>query len=219
MKTLAEEARAGGHGDKIMASGGDPGRPSYIRSRTKGRDTFNTNFRVEPGRIDLSPELVAWAAGHAPAGAVMVEPHIKGKHSSDNKAWPWDRWQALVDAAPPFRLIQCAPAGRKALAGVEVIETPSFWHAVAVLAQSRGIVTTEGGLHHAAGALGKPAVVLFSAFNLPSMFGYASHVNINHPDPDGLGQRRSHPACRRSMERIAVADVLSAMETAFAASA
>jgi ADP-heptose:LPS heptosyltransferase len=216
MKTVREMAACGGHGDRIMATGGDPDRPSYILSRTKVRDTFNPDFRVAPGRIEIAPEHVEWARKYVPRDKIMVEPHVKGRHSADNKAWDWRRWQALANAVPAGTLLQCVPPCRAGLQGISVIVTPSFAHAVAALAQSRGLVTTEGGLHHAAAALGKPAVVLFGAFNLPENFGYADHVNIHEPDPEGLGQRKSHPACRAAMERITVARVLEAMERAFA---
>lgn len=215
MRTVAEHAKVGGFGDRIMATGGDPNRPCYILRSTRDRDYFNLDFRVVPGRVEIPADLMAWASKATPRGHIMVEPHVKGRHSADNKDWGWRRWVSLAERSK-WPLVQCLSKGRSALPGVQVIETPTFDHALAVMAQCKGLVTTEGGLHHAAGALHKRAVVIFGAFNLPNMFGYEFHINVWEPDPDGLGQRKSHPACRAAMERITVDRVLEAMETAFA---
>lgn len=178
----------------------------WYSKNTPKRAIFNPRFRVKPGIVKVKHRK--WAEQYA--GRILVEPHVKGKFSGDNKRWPWKRWQALVNKSP-FPLMQCAPEGKEFLEGVERVVTPSFEHAVSVLAVSKGIVTTEGGLHHAAGALGKPAVVIFGAFNTPEMFGYEFHENIAEPDPEGLGWRFTHPACVAAMKRISVNRVLEAM--------
>src|SRR5690606_8010585 len=186
----------------------------YVADKTPERWIFNERFRVRPGvirqikglarsRIDADPNLI------------ILEPHTKESICGANKTWPWDRWVDLAESARgAFRLAQFS-YGRALLPGVEEIRTESFWHACAVLERCRGIVTTEGGLHHAAGALRKPAVVIFGAFNSPRLFGYDDHVNIEEPDPAGLGARQTHSACVAAMLRISVDRVLTAMEKAF----
>lgn len=196
-----------GYGDDIMRTVAQDG--WYSTARTRERWIFNPAFRVRPGRIDVAPDLLQWA--EVARGRVLVEPHIKGMASGDNKDWGWESWQELA-ARSPVPLLQCVPEGRATLDGIETVTTPTFDHAVACLAVSRGIVTTEGGLHHAAGALRKPAVVIFGAFNSPELFGYDFHANLASPDPECLGRRQSHPSCRRAMQRITVDDVLAAMD-------
>lgn len=195
-----------GYGDDIMRT---VATDWYVIGRTRERWLFNPAFRVRPGRIDVAPDLLRWAEPIA-SGRILVEPHIKGTASGDNKDWGWESWQALARRSP-LPLLQCAPKGKATLDGIDSVTTPTFEHAVACLAMSRGIVTTEGGLHHAAGALRKPAVVIFGAFNSPKLFGYDFHENLDSPDPECLGRRQSHPACRRAMQRITVDDVLAAM--------
>jgi ADP-heptose:LPS heptosyltransferase len=194
----------GGHGDEIMATTNDTAK--WYGRNTKERTIFNPDFRVKRGVVKV--EHAEWAQQYA--GRLLVEPHIKGTFSGENKRYPWARWEELVDRAP-FKLAQCAPAGKQFLSGVEKIETPGFSAAVSVLAVSKGIVTTEGGLHHAAGALKKPAVIIFGAFNQAKLFGYEGHINIEEPDEQCLGMRRTHPACLAAMERISVDRVLAAM--------
>lgn len=198
----------GGHGDEIMATTNDVNR--WYGYSTPDRTVFNPRFRVKPGRVKV--RYRQWAEPYA--GFILVEPHVKATYSGENKKWPWAKWVELVERAP-WPLAQC-DYGKDILPGVTAIRTPSFDHAVSLLSVSRGLVTTEGGMHHAAGALRKPAVVVFGAFNRPRMFGYTFHENIEEPDPECLGRRQTHPACIAAMERITVDRVLEAMDRAFA---
>lgn len=200
----------GGYGDRIIATTNDPNNWYGYGNRT--RFFFNPDFKVKPGKIELDPKLIEWARPYG--GRVMIEPNIKGRFSAQNKAWKWSRWQELVNRTR-WDFVQCGPQDARALDNVVRVTTPTFWHAVAVLYHSRGLITTEGGLHHAAGALGKPAVVLFSAFNSPELLGYEFHRNIWYPNPDGLGWRHDHPACKESMNKISVSEVVAAARELF----
>lgn len=184
-----------------MATTNDPA--DWYAYAAVDRWVFNPRFKVKPGRIEVQHRQ--WAEQYA--GRILVAPSAPTAYSGANKCWPY--WQGLIDRAP-YRLAQCSPS-EPLIKGVELIRTPTFEHAVSVLAVSRGIVTTEGGMHHAAGALAKPAVVIFGAFNTSAMFGYDCHVNLDEPDADGLGRRETHPACVQAMRRITVERVLAAM--------
>lgn len=173
----------------------------YILSKGPERWVWQ-KWDIAPGEIYLSQAEREFAAPHA--GAILVEPHTKVTGS--NKAWIFDRWQQLVDMGGSF--VQVGPAGTVALRGVRFVETPSFRHACAVLAASRAFVGTEGGLHHAAAALGVPAVVLFSEFISPQFTGYAMHRNLRHAD-SACGSRIPCQGCRESMEAITVDEVWS----------
>jgi ADP-heptose:LPS heptosyltransferase len=185
----------------------------YGRS-TRERTIFDPDFRVKRGEIRIIRELDQWARDRMPLDYVMVAPRVKGTYSADNKDWGWEKWAELARRSS-YPLLHCDDGSRPFLGGAASLITPTFDHAVAVLSLCRGIVTTEGGLHHAAGALRKPAVVIFGAFNRPENLGYRKHVNLAEPDPECLGQRKSNPACRAAMERITVDRVLEAMSRAF----
>lgn len=171
----------------------------YIERKTPER-WYWKRWRIEPGEIYLSEAEKAFAAPHA--GHILIEPNTKVEGS--NKAWLIDRWQELVDRGGDF--VQIGPAGTRVLRGVRYVETPSFRHGAAVLAVSRAFVGTEGGLHHAAAALGVPAVVLFSEFISPDITGYAMHRNIRHAGAT-CGARIPCSSCRASMEAITVDEV------------
>lgn len=204
-----------GYGDEIMRTAVRGTRDWYIAERTPERWVFNSRFRVRPGVLTHLPRLTRGEIEKIDPETIVLEPHTKDRICGANKTWPWDRWVELAErAAPHYRLAQFG-YGKAILPGVEEIRTKSFWHACAILKLCRGVVTTEGGLHHAAGALGKSAVVIFGAFNSPRLFGYDGHVNIEEPDPAGLGARQTHSACVAAMLRISVDRVLTAMEKAF----
>lgn len=194
-------AKTGGHGDKILASRHDPLKGWYWLRRTPERAYFNPEFRPVRGRVTRR--------GHyrLKPGSLLLNPHVKAKFSADNRQWPLDRWQELADSLD-CPAVQCGPAGTVFLKGVQTIVTPSFEHAVGVLAACRAMVSSEGGLMHAAGALHKPAVIIWGAWSEPEVMGYDDHIHIAEPDPEAVGWRYSHPRCRAAMERITTARVL-----------
>ncbi len=181
-----------------------PGARPYIAAKGD-RQWLWKKFDLRPGEILLTePERDA-ASHHA--GLIVLEPNTKGTNGN-NKAWIWERWQAVADAFPGQVIQFTRDADAQVLRGVRVLRTPSFRAAAAVLAQSRGIATTEGGLHHAAAALGVPAVVLFSHFISPAITGYHAHRNLYHAGAP-CGSRTPCPDCRASMEAISVEEVVT----------
>lgn len=187
----------------VLASGGGAGRP-YIAAKTSRAWRWK-HWEREPGEIYLSDQELQFAEPYA--GFILVEPHTKFAWS--NKAWPIERWAALV-RGDESRYIQVGPLGTTALPGVRLVET-TFREACAVLARSLAFVGTEGALHHAAAALGVPAVVLWSEFISPEFTGYDSQTNIRHAGP-ACGARISCRGCAASMLAIEVAEVAAAIK-------
>lgn len=92
------------------------------------------------------------------------------------------------------------------------VEPPSFKHAAAMLKHAKGSVLPEGGLHHAAAAVGaKNVVVLFGHYIGPRVTGYAHHTNI-YADEIGCGWRtRECPECRTFWENLTAKEVADAL--------
>lgn len=181
---------------KLINGGGV--RP-YIDRKLPDRFVWK-QWNIAPGEIYLTDDEVAFGAAYA--GKILIEPNTKADPS--NKAWIFDRWQSLVDRGGDF--VQVGAPGARQLRGVQFVETPTFRHACAVLAACRAFVGAEGGLHHAAAALHKPAVVLFSEFISPAFTGYPTHRNLRHAQ-SACGSRLPCEGCRRSMEAITVDEV------------
>lgn len=182
---------------------------AYIAAKTPERWTWRP-FTPTPAEIVFTPAELAFAEPYR--GMVMVEPNVKA-NTHRNKAWYWDRWQQVVEAIPEARFVQCVPHHSQShLAGVyEHVTTPTFRQACAVLSVCRAFVGTEGGLMHAAAAVGTPAVILWSEFISPDITGYAQHRNLRHAGP-ACGMRTDCPGCRASMEAITVEEVVQNLQ-------
>ena len=76
------------------------------------------------------------------------------------------------------------------------------------------VVTTEGGVHHIAGNLGVPCVVLYGSHQSPQRTGYEGQINITrktHCNPDGLGcgvPKGPCKYCEQAMDSIEPAEVV-----------
>jgi ADP-heptose:LPS heptosyltransferase len=197
---------------QLLASG--PGLRPYIARETASRWRFR-EWVCPVGEIHLSPEERGF--GRAGRGRVVVEPHLKAA-ASPNKDWGLRRWTALVAAlaSDGFNVVQLGSAGTPLLPGAMLIETPSFRAACAVLAHARLAVLPEGGLHHAAAALGTPAIVLFGGFVSPRQTGYAHQLNL-FTGGEPCGMRRPCGHCRQAMARIEVERVLAEARALLAA--
>jgi hypothetical protein len=173
-----------------------------IASTTKDKFVWKRDFRVSPGEIVFSPEELHWEQ----TGFAYIEPNIKG-WLGPNKDWGFDNWQELVLLFPAVRWVQ--GPGRK-LNNVEQVETRSFRDACALLSRADFFVGTDGGLHHAAAALGKPAVVVWGGFTSPQTLGYDTHENV-HAGGNGCGTVGPCAHCAEAMKKIPVSRVVKAI--------
>ena len=184
----------------------------YLESVTRERFVYRRGWRATRAEIFLTEQERAFAS--TAAGAVLVEPHLKGS-ASPNKRWPWARWQTLVASRPTLPWIQIGPRGTRPLRGVRFIETASFRVACAVLERARAAVLPEGGLHHAAAALGTPAVVIYGGFVSPMNTGYEGQVALYRPhrhDGEPCGLRVPCEGCAATMADITVEAVAAELE-------
>lgn len=177
----------------------------YIAGKTPEKWTWR-KYRPAPAQIVFTAEELRFAERYR--GHVMVEPNVKAV-GHDNKSWLPTRWRELVRALSDEKIsaIQCVPGGVTPITDRAVL-TPSFRYACAVLSVSRAFIGTEGGLMHAAAAVGVPGVILWSEFISPSITGYDMHRNIRHAD-EACGMRTDCKHCAASMERITVSEVLT----------
>lgn len=168
-----------------------------------------TNFSVEPGEIYLSAEEELQRS--LLAGAIVLEPTIKPK-ASPNKDWGWQRWVELAGIlrrSSGRRLVQLGQGYGPTLPGVDGIVTPTFRQACALLAGADLLIAPEGGLHHAAAALGVRAVVIFGGFISPATTGYAMHRNL-FTGVQACGMRIGCAHCADAMAKIRPAEVAAA---------
>ncbi len=185
-----------------------PGKRAYIdyeRSKATGRFAFNEDFKAPVGKIyfsdqekdrieDLKKEL---------GQVVIIEPNVKDTCWSVNKDWGFNMWRGLTEVTHgKIRWLQIGePARGRILPGVWKRPTARFRGALCVLAASRGFVGTDSALHHAAAALGKPAVVVWGGYSSPKHLGYDVHLNVV-PMQDGRTPCGSLSPCYHCSEMM-----------------
>ena len=197
--------------DAIRIKNGPRCRPyiKYPFNRRTGCTFSGWRAQDYVGEINLTgPECAKATSTQKKLGPfVLVEPNVP-KYSNPNKQWGWDNWQALADVlgsggiqGAQFRLKDLPM-----LKGVTPIDTDSFREGAALLSLADGLVLPEGGLHHAAGVLRVPAVVLFGGAVPVRATGYPWHTNIaDQGEACGRWMRCQH--CDAIWEGLAPNDV------------
>ena len=184
-----------------------PGKRPYIAAKSDQRWTWNTAHRPAKAVLELSADEKAFAERYR--DRIIVEPHLKAR-SSPNKEWGWVRWNKLAWLLQERgrKVTQLGPANTALLECVEYIETPTFRRAAAVLSVARAAVLPEGGLHHAAAAVGCRAVVIFGGYIGTEITGYDCHVNLGADGRDACGMRVPCEHCRKWMDGITPEQVM-----------
>lgn len=196
-----------------------PGRRAYIDYAKcgNGRFAFDQSFAAPVGKIYFTEKEQA-QVDELKGNFVVIEPNVKGSVSAGNKDWGFKNWQALIKRMKgEMSWLQVGAPG-PILNNVWKRPTDRFRGAMVILAASRGFVGTDGGLHHAAAALGKPAVVVWGHYTSPKQLGYNGHYNVIPPGgvPEtGCGTLAPCPHCRDSMNAISVDVVERAVREAF----
>lgn len=178
-----------------------PGHRPYIKKIHDWGYEY-ADFKVSPGELFLTDEERDW-----PEGFIYIEPNIKAEISK-NKDWGFENWQAVVQKDPE-RWIQ---GNGKGLRGVKVAGTKSFRQACGLLSRCRAFVGTDGGLHHAAAALGVPAVVVWTGFSSPEVLGYETHKNLR-AKVKTCGRFADCDHCKQAAKAITPDMVLEALDS------
>lgn len=183
-----------------------PGRRPYHVAKEPDRWRFDLRYRAARAEIVFTDAEREFARQHE--RCIVIEPHLKSK-APPGKQWGWVRWNKLayILQCHGFGVTQMGSRGTPLLDGANLIETPTFRHAAAVLSVARGAILPEGGLHHAAAAVGCPAVVIFGGFTPIEVTGYDGHVNIGASGEEACGMRVPCKHCDKWMARINPHDV------------
>ncbi len=189
------------------------GNRGYNRQSADGsRWIWNYQFRPNPGEIFFDEKELREATKHG-SGFVIIEPAVPHwKSSYRNKDWGqlkyWKVAKKLKRAGYDVRQFQYGHGGHN-IEHCTQIKTRTFRQAVAILARAALFIGPEGGMHHAAAAVGIPAVVLFGGFIPPSVSGYETHTNLTG-GAQACGSLKKCDHCLKAMENITVGDVEAA---------
>lgn len=176
---------------------------------------WNYDFKATPGEMYFTDIEMKIARMQAAPGFVLIESRVpEHKSCAPNKIWPRDRYQQVADllARQGHRVIQFSSGNRSTiLRDVAYVRAGTFRDACAILAGACMYVGPEGGLHHAAAALGVPGVVLFGGFIPPSVTGYEIHKNLTGNSKEACGSLYACKHCADAMRSISVDEVLQAV--------
>lgn len=180
------------------------GNRSYIKNTSNGKMIWDECFRADRGEFYFDNEDKV----EIPVESfIVVEPHTKQTVSADNKQWPVNKMQLVVnELISDYNVIQF-DYGKHILNGVIPLKTKNIRQSAYVLSKAQGLITLEGGLHHAAAAVACPAVVIFSGYISPETTGYALHRNIFKAD-SVCGNLHSCKHCKEILNSISVEEVL-----------
>jgi len=180
----------------------------YLKGEQDGHMIFNDGYRPKPGEIFLSDKEKAWSDKQIDKPFILIEPNVKSTFiHTINKAW--DKWDQLVKHDLPWLQVGNSSAKRY----TNWIETKTFREALAILNKASVFVGTDGGLHHAAAALGIPSVVIWTGFSSPRHLGYDTHRNI-HDGSEPCGTYSGVcKHCLLKAKQITVEQVLDAVNT------
>lgn len=179
-----------------------------------GAWTWNYDFKVTPGEFFFSDgeKRSAEYLRESLNGFVVVEPNVEWHKSvAGNKDWGEDKYRELTKklqshGAPIVQFIH--KNSKRRLRGVTTIECHSFREAIAMLAMARLYVGPEGGMHHAAAAVGIKAVVIMGGFIPPAVIGYDDHINLTG-GATACGSIKPCQHCQEAMKNISVDSVYS----------
>jgi ADP-heptose:LPS heptosyltransferase len=182
----------------------------YHIGQTPTHWLFNPAWKAKPGEFFFSQGEIR-RAEQVPHGFVLIEPNVPHwKSVAVNKQWPVERWQATADELRRlgYRVVQLRfDKQRHVLRGVEYQESTSFRHAASILARATLFIGHEGGMHHAAAALGVPGVVIFGGFIPPSLTGYDKHRHLTGGPTTACGSLYACPHCAQQLNAIHVSEV------------
>lgn len=184
-----------------------PSHRPYIEKTDKHRFHFREDFKASPGELYLTDH-----EKNKPS-YVIIEPNVKEQFMMGrNKDWGYSNWMAVIEK---LDLPWCQLGWEvKRLGTVRREPTKKFRSALGFLSKAKLLVTTDGALHHAAAALGIPAVVIWGGLASPKNLGYDAHTNLWHGDePCGT---HSDPCdhCRKALAKVTVEEVVKAVENA-----
>jgi len=146
------------------------------------RTIFQPDYRNmdHPGRLVLADDLKTWAQNQHVDDALLIEAGWSPP-SSRGKDWGFERWRDVAEqlSEDGAEIVQCgAKRHDRILPQARFIHTPTWRHAAAIIERVAMVYTIEGGTHHMAGALRRPAVVVYSGFVHPETTGYDWHANL-----------------------------------------
>lgn len=135
---------------------------------------------------------------------IFIEPHVKKRLGFQNRDWGFEKWQKIVnDLNGIYEFIQITYGNNEAIKGIINVHGLNFRVSSAILSRCNLFIGAEGGMHHAAAATDKKAVVIFGGHISPQITGYNFHKNLYaNIEKSPCGAKDCCKHCEKSMSLI-----------------
>ncbi len=145
---------------------------------------------------------------------IFIEPHVKKRRGYENRDWGFEKWQKIVnDLNKIYEFIQITYGNNKAITGAINVHGLNFRVSSAILSKCDLFIGGEGGMHHAAAATNKQAVVIFGGHISPQITGYNFHKNLYADiEKSPCGEKNPCKHCEKSMSLITPKMVMEGIE-------
>src|SRR5262245_21135561 len=178
---------------------------------SKRRWLWKMDFRVQPGEFFFSADELVLPVQKP---FIVIEPNIAWQRQVNfNKDWGDGKYEKLAGMLrnDGHRVVQFIHGNsRRKIPGAMQIPTPRFHQAAAIMSQASLIIAPEGANHHAAAALGIPAVIVWGAWSPSQTMGYYAHIKLTGGATEACGHTFNCPHCREAMDKISVDEVYQA---------
>jgi len=203
-----------------------PRKPNGNRWYIKGWESTRIvwkNYQPKPAPYKILDselkvaESVLEANGIQPGDPfVILNPDTKNTTLSTNKDWGIDNWQTLTNLLyKRIKVVRVKPAGpiqdrsghvdynQKLLDNAVNIMQDDVRISFAIMSLSKLIVTGEGGVHHFAAAINKPAFVIYGGPATPDQTGYTGRNQTYYVYDDPKTPCGSRVPCNHCKEAMA----------------
>ena len=132
---------------------------------------------------------------------VVIEPNSKVNYTP-NRAYPFEKWQKIVNSLKEqITFVQVGVSGSKVLDNVvDLTGKTTFRDTAKVIKLASVFVSAEGGLVHAATAVGTKSIVIITGYQSEKMVAYPQNINVNISSHEVCGLKVSCDHCRLDAE-------------------
>lgn len=132
---------------------------------------------------------------------ITIEPHANIEWSPNKKSISLVKYQNIVNKLKKdIEVVQVSKNGMELLTGVKYIKDTSFRDVWSIIEGSSLFLSSEGGLVHAATALGVKSVVILQPSIPPIFVSYLQNININISRHPTCSMRRYCKQCDKDRE-------------------
>ena len=184
---------------------------NYGKNFPKDNYNWKKNYIPKKGElffsqneINISKKIISEIKKKTSKKIIFIEPHIKKRLGYENRNWGFHNWEKIVqELKKDYEFIQITYGDRKPIKGCINVNGLNFRCSAAVLSMCDLFVGPEGGMHHAAAATDRKAVVIFGGHISPNITGYNFHKNLYVNDTQSpCGNKMPCDHCKKCLEEI-----------------